>query len=613
MKPGCSTQHSTLHVVLLSAALTPLANAQTQAWFVEWGARNLYHIYGSDPDHYGGVFLCGRTNGSIGAPNAGFDDAWLAHYDQNYDRTWIRQLGTSGFEFAVSVLVDTLGGVYLSGHTTGNLDGANAGLEDVWLAHYDEAGNQTWIRQFGSREWEFALATALDHSGGVYVCGGTYGSLAGPSAGSQDAWLARYNSAGEQMWIRQFGSIASEWANSIAVDDLGGILVSGPAICMLDGGPAGELARWLAHYDSAGNQTWIRQFSTNGYDYAWAGVPVGSDGVYANGYMYGSLCGQNVRNCDSWPARYNGAGNQIWARLVGADTSDVALAAASAGACSVPLDAYTDGGLGGPHAGDREFLSARHESAASQTCTREFGVNDYGQAAGVETGSWDGVYANGYTYRSLSGHSAGNRDGWPARHDNAMNQTWAQRYAASGYDHPIPGTQIGADDLDRSGITAVSIGGPKPRIEDARLGRYDNGLSTSGYRTQEVPNSTRESGVMAAIGNNPIQANDIMLFVSHLPVNVPGFFLTSLGYGNVSTVRSHGGLCLNGWIDHFVVLGEVMSSGATGSFSLATAMAPTYNPVIARPGHTWHFKAWHRDANHKPTSQFTDAVSAMVQ
>jgi hypothetical protein len=605
MKLDCLTQHSTLHVVLLSAALTPLANAQTQAWFVELGARNLDHIYGSDHDHYGGVFLCGRTNGSIGAPNAGFDDAWLAHYDQIHDRTWIRQIGTPGFEFAVSVLVDNSGGVYLSGHTTGNLAGANAGLEDVWLAHYDEAGNQTWIRQFGSREWEFVLATALDHSGGVYVCGGTHGSLAGPSAGSQDAWLARYDSAGEQMWIRQFGSSNSEWANSIAIDVLGGILVSGPAICIPDGQPAGKLERWVAHYDSDGNQTWIRQFSTNGYDYAWAGVPVGLDGVYANGYMYGSLCVQNARNCDSWPVRYHGAGNQIWVRLLGTDTLDVAIATASAGACSVPLDAYTDGGLGGPHAGDREFWIARYEGAGGQTCIRQFGMNDYGHAAAGGTGSWDGVYASGYTYRSLGGQSAGNRDGWPVRHDDAMNQTWVQR--------PITVTRNGSDDLDRSGITAGGFGGPNPRLEDVWLGRYDSGLSTLGDRTPAVSNSTRESGVIAAIGDNPIQANDIMLFASHLSVNVPGFFLTSFDYGNVSIAGGHGRLCLNGWIGHYVVLGEVKNSGATGSFSLATAMAPTYNPVIAQPGQTWHFKAWHRGANQKLTSHFTDAVSVMVQ
>jgi hypothetical protein len=80
----------------------------------------------------------------------------------------------------------------VSGRTHGSLGGPNAGSSDAWLAHYDSAGSQLWIDQLGTSAWDEAYAAAPDGSGGVYVGGGTYGNLGGPSAGGNDAWLARY-------------------------------------------------------------------------------------------------------------------------------------------------------------------------------------------------------------------------------------------------------------------------------------------------------------------------------------------------------------------------------------------------------------------------------------
>src|SRR5687768_14342731 len=61
----------------------------------------------------------------------------------------------------------------------------------------------TWIQQQGTDEIDHTLAAAYDGSGGVYVGGYTGGSLGGPSAGNTDAWFARYDNAGNQLWKRQ--------------------------------------------------------------------------------------------------------------------------------------------------------------------------------------------------------------------------------------------------------------------------------------------------------------------------------------------------------------------------------------------------------------------------
>ena len=54
------------------------------------------------------------------------------------------------------------------------------------------AQEQLWIRQFGTSNSDFNYALCPDGAGGAFAAGGTSGSLGGPNAGDQDAWLARY-------------------------------------------------------------------------------------------------------------------------------------------------------------------------------------------------------------------------------------------------------------------------------------------------------------------------------------------------------------------------------------------------------------------------------------
>ncbi|MCH7792111.1 MAG: hypothetical protein IID31_07525 [Planctomycetes bacterium] len=91
---------------------------------------------------------------------------------------------------------------------------------------YDSAGNQIWMRGIGSC-MDAAQALAPDGTGGVMVAGWTGGDLGGPNAGRSDVFLARYDSAGNRIWIRQFGTSSRDEALALAPDGAGGVMVAG--------------------------------------------------------------------------------------------------------------------------------------------------------------------------------------------------------------------------------------------------------------------------------------------------------------------------------------------------------------------------------------------------
>ncbi len=159
----------------------------------------------------------------------------VAAGDTAYEVEWIRQLGTSGTDYGHGVAVDGAGNVFISGSTDGNLDGINAGGTDAFLAKYNSAGNLLWTRQLGTSTTDAALSIAVDSAGNAFISGFTGGDLGGTNAGYDDAFLTKYNSDGNLQWTQQLGTSTTDWAHSVAVDGAGNAFISGFTVGNLSG------------------------------------------------------------------------------------------------------------------------------------------------------------------------------------------------------------------------------------------------------------------------------------------------------------------------------------------------------------------------------------------
>ncbi len=248
-------------------------------------------------DDFGNIYITGSTDGSLGPEgNPGIDqpssvdwsDGWVAKYDSSGNRLWTHQLGTAKGDDSNDVAVDNSGNVYITGFTAGSL-GQEGGDYDAWVAKYDSSGSRLWVHQLGSSDdLDEAEGVAVDNSGNVYITGDTGGSL-GPegSAGSDDAWVARYDTGGNRLWVHQFGSSDFDTVEDLSVDNSGNVYITGNTSGSLGPeGSAGSFDGWVAKYDSSGNQLWTKQYGSSEFDVLEAVATDSSNNIYAGGELF---------------------------------------------------------------------------------------------------------------------------------------------------------------------------------------------------------------------------------------------------------------------------------------------------------------------------------------
>jgi hypothetical protein len=199
-------------------------------------------------DRDGNVYVVGETNGALGGPKKGNDDAWLIKYDGDGHQLWSRQPGTSDVDFTQSVATDMDGNVYVVGETDGALGGPNQGYYDGWVIKFDGGGHRLWGRQPGTSGFDAAFGVATDTDGNVSIGGFTDGALGGPYKGILDGWVIKFDGDGHRLWGRQPGTSGADDAQGVATDTNGNVYAVGQTSGALGGPNKGEYDAWIIKY-----------------------------------------------------------------------------------------------------------------------------------------------------------------------------------------------------------------------------------------------------------------------------------------------------------------------------------------------------------------------------
>jgi hypothetical protein len=344
-------------------------------WVVLAGVSGAY-TYGQSlaVDGNGNVFLTGSTTGSLhDQTQSGLRDLFLIKYNSSGIRQWTKQSGASASNsIGQSLALDSTGNVFIAGSTTKSLDSQLiSGDKDAFIMKYDNNGTKLWTKLSGGIHFETSASSiAIDSIGNIYLSGNTNGNLDSEIYfGTSDSFISKYNSAGIKQWTKLLGGAGFQTTSfAIAVDPLQNVYLTGLTKGGLDGQTfAGEMDVFLTKWDSSGAKLWTRQSGVLDSQTVGRGIAVDSNAnIYVVGHTYGSLDGQVLTGVsDAFLLKYTSDGSKQWTKLKG-------VVSAETYAHSVSLDRLGNPSVGGISTGDfnGELLKGIYDSFLTNRFTQ---------------------------------------------------------------------------------------------------------------------------------------------------------------------------------------------------------------------------------------------------
>ena len=394
---------------------------------------------------------------------------------------WAKRAGGPEGDAGSRIAVDADGNSYATGifrgvSNFGSIELTSSGVADIFIAKYDAAGNVLWAKQAGGTDIDAGKNIAVDSNGNSYITGeflgsATFDNTTLTSNGDYDAFIAKYDASGNVLWVKQSGGTGLEVGRGIAVDGNGNPYITG----YFNGNAifnsttltsAGSYDIFIAKYDASGNFQWAERAGSNGDDFARNVAVDGSDNSYIVGTFRGlarfdstALISSGLE--DLFIAKYDPAGNVIWAKKAGGTSKDAAngIDVDDNGNSFITGEFQGNATFGNTVLTSTSFLAdifiASYDATGNVLWAKNAGgtFNDYGRNIEVDGGGNSyitGEFEGSATFGSTTLTSSGGVDIFIAAYDDTGNSLWAKR-AGGNLEDRAAGIA-----LDGSGNTYIS-------------------------------------------------------------------------------------------------------------------------------------------------------------
>lgn len=320
-------------------------------------------------DNSGNSFITGYFRGSvnfglINLTSAGGSDIFVAKYDASGNVLWAKRIGGSGNDYGRYIETDGSGNAIVTGEffgsvTFGSVTLTCAGSSDIFIAKYDASGDVQWAKRAGGTGLDSGFGVDADWSGNIIIITGyfygtaTFDSYTLTSAGSYDIFIAKYDASGNVLWATRAGGKEYDLGDGIIIAESGGSIITGhfngsATFGSITLASAGGSDIFIAKYDAAGNVLWAKKAGGTGNDF---GYNVTRDGSY-NGVITGSFQGSatfgsitltSAGSNDIFIAKYDPSGNVLWARRAGGANYDSGQSIAADESNSSVVTGFFDG------------------------------------------------------------------------------------------------------------------------------------------------------------------------------------------------------------------------------------------------------------------------------
>ncbi len=380
--------------------------------------------------------------------------------------------------------VDSSGNSYAVGFTDGSIDGQSlTGSTDAFIIKYNSDGVKQWTKLLGvGTGGTEGHGIALDSSRNIYITGTTAGDLGGKVlTGSNDVFVAKYNSSGVIQWVELLGT-AAEYSEgfAITVDPSGNSYVTGITTATgFDSQTAtGSENTFVIKYDVDGNREWTKlyggTYSGTGFPewtFGW-GIAVDPSGnSYVTGFTRADLEGHSlVGQNDMFVIKHNSSGTKQWIEFIEDGSGGTGIGGHVINGYNVTVDSsgnsyvlgYTDGLL--PLGLFGGALLAKYDPSGTQQWIKKLGAEDvWANGYGVALDPSGNIYVSGGVFpdgsSSFDGQTIiGEEDAFVIECDPSGEKRWTKLLGVAG-----SYTEANSVSVDSSGHTYVGglvDGGP---------------------------------------------------------------------------------------------------------------------------------------------------------
>jgi len=307
-----------------------------------------------------------------------------------YVRLSLNQLDASTHDEGIAAAMGPQDSLYIGAETAGDIAGAVSSW-DMVIIKYDSAGNTLWTRQFGTTDGDTMEGIDVDAAGNAYVVGTTM--LPGSN---NTLFIAKYDTNGNQLWVRQTPGLGL----GIATDSSGNVYVTNHGTFYSFG---------VLKYDTNGNELWRRQLNAGNKDISFDVDTDAAGNVYLTGWTDGSLGAASQGAADIVVVKYSPDGTHQWSRQFGTPADEIGRAIVVDDAGNSYVTGNTGGDLARISNGQADIFTLKLDTFGSLQWMRQYGTAPTGGGEAIAMDSAGNVYVTGGNLHLVSYDPAGNQ------------------------------------------------------------------------------------------------------------------------------------------------------------------------------------------------------------
>lgn len=235
---------------------------------------------------------------------------FLVKYDTSGKEQWAKTATSYSSNAMYSVSTDNLGNVYATGHFQDSsiffgsvtLYNSNFPNMNVFLVKFDALGNTIWGKSFGGNNTQVGNSVFVDINNNVLLTGVfrsssiSFGSyiINNKNSGTQDLFIAKFDSNGVPLWAKSSGGNSEDIANSVVSDQLGNVYVGGSfnsssisfGNYTLINPSSSYIKNFITKYDTNGTALWAKSGTNSTQNDAINSLSTDKYGnIYSTGYF----------------------------------------------------------------------------------------------------------------------------------------------------------------------------------------------------------------------------------------------------------------------------------------------------------------------------------------